>query len=423
LASILQAHAAKGVFRPYLERTMSRLTASRAAFDLIASFEGFRTRAALAPDGQWTLGFGHTATAREGLSVNRTEAEDLLRWDLLPVEDTVRQVALTPLSQNQFDALVSFAFNIGIENFRTSDVLKYLNQGQPVAAALSMHAWRRAPVNGRVLTIDALVRRRAAESALFLETVGARPAAPSSIIRPQIDYSAALLSHAPDTTKVDANVDAPAEAPLEAANDERATNSETTDTQTAIDHTPVVTMAETTQQEILSLAPVVLPPIPIPPLAAPIEPDPNASDALGPLSNRGPMVPDGLTPFPGSAVYTPANGTSNTISAPANDGLKTRLHNEPEMVITPTQEASLPGTAVKDEESNFTLLVWGLVALGAALLAFGLYFSWKSGILTVATPRPDPTPSELAALLAAGSGLLILVTSAVSALTGNRDEA
>ena len=128
LAPILQSSRPKGAFRPYLERIMSRLTASRAAFDLIASFEGFRTRAVLALDGQWTLGFGHTATAREGLSVTRTEAEELLRWDLLPIEDTLRQIALSPLSQNQFDALVSFAFNIGIDNFRSSDVLKYLNQ-------------------------------------------------------------------------------------------------------------------------------------------------------------------------------------------------------------------------------------------------------------------------------------------------------
>ncbi|GIU65937.1 lysozyme [Candidatus Phycosocius spiralis] len=177
---------------------MSRLTASRAALDLIASFEGFRARAAKTPDGRWTLGFGHVKTAREGLSVSRSEAEDLLRWDLRTIEDAVRQSALMPLSQNEFDALVSFAFNIGLVNFAKSDVLRYLNQGQPVAAALAMHAWRRAKVNGRIIVIDALVRRRAAEAAMFLEPVGPRPAAPSSVVRPQVDPSAGLIVQPPE---------------------------------------------------------------------------------------------------------------------------------------------------------------------------------------------------------------------------------
>jgi GH24 family phage-related lysozyme (muramidase) len=189
---------------------MSRLTASRAALDLIASFEGFRARAAKTPDGRWTLGFGHVKTAREGLSVSRSEAEDLLRWDLRSIEDAVRQSALMPLSQNEFDALVSFAFNIGLANFAKSDVLRYLNQGQPVAAALAMHAWRRAKVNGRIIVIDALVRRRAVEAAMFLEPVGPRPAAPSSVVRPQIDYSAGLMAQPPEQRPVEARPVPPA---------------------------------------------------------------------------------------------------------------------------------------------------------------------------------------------------------------------
>ncbi len=193
-----------GEIRLFLERHMSRLTASRAALDLIASFEGFRARAAKTPDGRWTLGFGHVKTAKEGLSVSRSEAEDLLRWDLRTIEDAVRQSALMPLSQNEFDALVSFAFNIGLANFAKSDVLRYLNQGQPVAAALSMHAWRRAKVNGRIIVIDALVRRRAAEAAMFLEPVGPRPAAPSSVVRPQIDYSAGLMAQPAEQRPVEA---------------------------------------------------------------------------------------------------------------------------------------------------------------------------------------------------------------------------
>jgi lysozyme len=409
---------------------MSRLTASRAAFDLIASFEGFRTRAVLAPDGQWTLGFGHTATAREGLTVTRAEAEDLLRWDLLPIEDALRQIALTPLSQSQFDALVSFAFNVGLENFRTSDVLKFLNQGQPVAAALSMHAWRRASVNGRVLTIDALVRRRAAESALFLETTGARPAAPTSIIRPQIDYSAALLSHTADTTKVETDRE-----DVEIANDvesnavkpeveaELAPADEANETQRAADHAPTIVLAETIAQEVLTQEPIVRPSMTIPPM--PMLPESTTAQSVVPRLEVGtaPMVPEGLSPFPGSPVYAPANGTNDTAIPPANDGLKTRLHNTPEQVSIPTDPIFEKAKGVKEVADGPSLLIYGLMTLGALLLAGGLFYSWKVGILTVTTPRTDPTSSELSALLAAATGFIILVTSAVAAFTGRSDDA
>lgn len=435
---------------------MSRLTASRAAFDLIASFEGFRTRAALTGEDQWTLGFGHTATAREGLSVTRAEAEELLRWDLLPIEDTLRQVALMPLSQNQFDALVSFAFNIGIENFKTSDVLKYLNQGQPIAAALSMHAWRRAPVNGRVLTIDALVRRRAAESAMFLETIGARPAAPSSVIRPQIDMAAVLqplpevVDRVEDVSPLPANdlvlepelgpelelsqvepveqaefveevaAPAPAETVIEPKVVKTREPTVVTEPVLAIPKpAPVVTLAEAIPQDVLREDPIILPAMPIPPSQ---EPTILSEQLLGARANPTPMVPDGLSPFPGTPIYAPANGTRDNIVPPANDGLKTRLHNAPEILENPNIPAPAPILPNNVVKSDTSWLLWGLIALGAALLVFGLLSSWNSGILTVSTPRRDPSITELSALLAAASGLIIMVTSAVAALTAPKDE-
>lgn len=180
---------------------MSRLTISRAALDLIESFEGFRARSAQLAHGGYTIGFGHSATARSGMQITREQAEELLRWDLRPIEDLVRQSCHAPLTQNQFDALVSFAFNIGAENFSQSDVLRHINQGEPVAAAVAMNAWRRANLNGKIIIVDALVRRRAAEINLFFETAGARPAAPTSVIIPKLDYSAALLAPNPDSIK------------------------------------------------------------------------------------------------------------------------------------------------------------------------------------------------------------------------------
>ena len=175
---------------------MSRLTATRAALDLIQSFEGFRARAARLPAGGFTIGFGHTATAREGGHITREQAEQLLLWDLRAVEDAIRRAVHAPLSQNQFDALVSFVFNIGIENFLGSDALRHINQGEPVAAALSMGLWRRGMSGGRLIVVDALVRRRAAEAALFLEPAEVRPTAPTPVLPPHADGRPRLVEPA-----------------------------------------------------------------------------------------------------------------------------------------------------------------------------------------------------------------------------------
>ncbi len=180
---------------------MSRLEISRSGLDLIESFEGFRAKAARLNGGKYTIGFGHTMTVRDGMVVNREQAEELLKWDIGPIQDFIRQNALTTLTQNQFDALISFAFNIGLDNFRNSDVLRHLNQGEPICAAIAMNAWRRSNINGQHIVVDALVRRRALETAMFLDTIGPRPAAPSPIILPQLDYSASLLAPKPDTIK------------------------------------------------------------------------------------------------------------------------------------------------------------------------------------------------------------------------------
>jgi lysozyme len=381
--------------------------------DLIASFEGFRARAAKTPDGRWTLGFGHVATAREGLSVSRAEAEDLLRWDLRPIEDMVRQSALTPLNQNQFDALVSFAFNIGLSNFATCDVLRYLNQGQPIAAALAMHAWRRAKVNGRVLVIDALVRRRAAEAALFLEPLGPRPAAPSSVLSPEIDYTAALLSHASDPRDVAFGVGADgatiatdpspswlpeppkaetpepvkvlaeaiplpelkAEGPLEAP---------------AIDQ-PSALIAEELETEQISEAPVVV----------------AADPVLVPFSNE-----DGVA----------ANQLDQSQPVPANDGLRTLTPWAPE--LEPATDTVIPvgievvSPPVLEPAAPTRALTWVVLALGAVFMAGGLWFAHLMGALM---PEPEVKTISLQAIMAlvsAGLGFVAVVTSAVSLARG-----
>ena len=140
---------------------LSRHRVSRAAIELIKRFEGYRRHAAQLPDGRWTIGYGHTLTAREGAEVSESDAEALLVYDLISVQHAVNENVYAPLSQNEFDALSSFAFNIGLDNFRRSQVLKRLNAGAAVQAACAMELWRKADFEGERIVVDTLVRRRA----------------------------------------------------------------------------------------------------------------------------------------------------------------------------------------------------------------------------------------------------------------------
>lgn len=168
----------------------SNMRTSQAGLDVIKAFEGFRPSYHELPDGRWIIGYGHVRTNREGVRVSQTEAEAILReYDLPPIERLVMDTVLAPLNQNEFDALVSFAFNIGSRAFLRCDVVTLLNAGNRLSAASAMDRWRRARIGGRVQIVDALVRRRAAEKALFLKAPGAMPSAPSLLFRPLPDKS------------------------------------------------------------------------------------------------------------------------------------------------------------------------------------------------------------------------------------------
>jgi lysozyme len=164
---------------------------SQAGLDLIKAFEGFRARSELLPNGRWMVGYGHVRRARKGVRVNKTEAEAILReYDLPPVERFVMRCVLAPMTQNEFDALVSLAFNIGPKAFSGSDVVAGMNAGNRLEAAAAFDLWRRAKIGGRVQIVDALVRRRAAEKALFLNAPGRLPVASSRLYRAMHDSDA-----------------------------------------------------------------------------------------------------------------------------------------------------------------------------------------------------------------------------------------
>jgi lysozyme len=181
----------------------ARLRTSRAGLELIKSFEGFRDAAIRLPDGRWMIGYGHVRTAREGLKISQNDAEELLIYDLKPVEDAIHAMVYAPLNQNQFDALASLGFNISPGRLRDSGVIHNLNSGNYLGASSDFDIWRKARIGGRLMVVDALVRRRAAEKAMFMEHPEGRPSAPTPLVTPEADIDggeAGMASHTPTDT-------------------------------------------------------------------------------------------------------------------------------------------------------------------------------------------------------------------------------
>lgn len=137
--------------------------------ELIKRFEGLELEAYQDIAGIWTIGYGHTgADVQPGMKISEHDAEDLLRRDLKPREQAVDGAVKVPLNQNEFDALVSFVYNVGASAFRGSTALKRLNKGDRVGAADALTWWNKATVGGVLREVLGLTRRRAAERALFL---------------------------------------------------------------------------------------------------------------------------------------------------------------------------------------------------------------------------------------------------------------
>ncbi len=182
-----------------------RLKISKPGLDFIKAHEGYRRTAAELPDGRWVIGYSHTQTARQGVSVSPEDAEALLMHDLKPVEEAVNDLVFAPLTQNQFDALVSLAFNIGVRQFRLSGIVRHINEGRPLDAASCFDVWRRVEIDRKPVVVDALVRRRASEKAMFLTPKTGPIAAPTAEAPVLADPDAVYV--APMETAVAAKVD------------------------------------------------------------------------------------------------------------------------------------------------------------------------------------------------------------------------
>jgi lysozyme len=155
--------------------------------------EGKRLRAYKDSVGVWTIGVGHTSAAGppvvvSGLMITDAECDQILARDLVQYEDAVNKAVKAKLNQNQFDALVSFCFNIGTGGFARSTVVKRLNIGDVRGAADAMLMWNKPPE---------IMGRRESERKQFLQAVPAvQPAPPPPDVPAPINPPAKPKSNA-----------------------------------------------------------------------------------------------------------------------------------------------------------------------------------------------------------------------------------
>jgi lysozyme len=130
---------------------------------LIKKFEGCELEAYQCSAGVWTIGYGHTKGVTPSDSISQEEAEQMLVDELHEYESYVNEYVTVALSQNQFDALVSWVYNLGPANLKASTLLKVLNSGEYEDVPAQIKRWNKA--GGKVL--EGLIRRREAEACLF----------------------------------------------------------------------------------------------------------------------------------------------------------------------------------------------------------------------------------------------------------------
>lgn len=159
---------------------MRKMRVGQAGKQLFKEWEGLRTHVYLDSGGEPTIGIGHLLTRDERASgkiwingqpvryangLTEKQCWDLLEQDLDIAENAVNDRVIVPLTQNQFDALVSFAFNVGAEAFRKSTLVRALNQGQYDQVPTQLRRWVRD--NGSV--VPGLINRREKEVSLWNE--------------------------------------------------------------------------------------------------------------------------------------------------------------------------------------------------------------------------------------------------------------
>jgi lysozyme len=151
-------------FNCFFNRSRNNLVnISEEGISLIKKFEGCELRSYQDAVDVWTVGYGHTKDVKPGQMITKEEAEEMLIEELTEYCSYVETAVEVPLHQNQFDALVSWTYNLGPTNLNSSTMLKKLNAGEYEDIPEQIKRWNKA--GGKVL--PGLERRRLAESLLF----------------------------------------------------------------------------------------------------------------------------------------------------------------------------------------------------------------------------------------------------------------
>ena len=134
--------------------------------ELLKHFEGLELNAYQCAAGVWTIGYGHTKGVQKGMSISEEAANEMLAEEMTEYENYVNTYVTVELNQCQFDAMVSWVYNLGGGNLKASTLLKVLNAGDYDGVPAQMMRWNKA--GGKVL--EGLTRRRQAEADLFSAT-------------------------------------------------------------------------------------------------------------------------------------------------------------------------------------------------------------------------------------------------------------
>lgn len=163
---------------------MANRKIGQAGLALIKQFEGCRLAAYQCSAGVWTIGYGHTAGVHKGMKITQAQAEEYLKHDVEKFEKYVNNPSYVPftdkLNQNQFDALVSFAFNLGQGNVKKLCTGRVMNQ---IPSAMQQYC----KAAGK--TLPGLQRRRKAEAALYNKKVESCTGATTTTVKESEDYS------------------------------------------------------------------------------------------------------------------------------------------------------------------------------------------------------------------------------------------
>ena len=164
LRAFLKALSApKPVSPPKTPKAPQRSSQGVSDVSLIKKWEGLRLKAYLCPANVWTIGYGHTKGVHPDMVITTQTADELLREDLRWVEDTINESVKVELTQNQYDALASFIYNVGAGAFKKSTMLRKLNDMDYHGASKEFPRWNK----GGGVVLQGLVKRRQEEQELF----------------------------------------------------------------------------------------------------------------------------------------------------------------------------------------------------------------------------------------------------------------